>query len=80
MYAHASLIEELNRQYMPPAVQGKRVRIYYATQVKTKPPLFTIFTNFPEHVKDEYKRFLEKRFRAAFGFQGVPISFLFRKR
>ena len=74
------LIEELNRQYMPPAVQGKRVRIYYATQVKTKPPLFTIFTNFPEHVKDEYKRFLEKRFRAAFGFQGVPISFLFRKR
>ena len=74
------LIEELNRQYMPPAVQGKRVRIYYATQVKTKPPLFTIFTNFPEHIRDEYKRFLEKRFRATFGFQGVPISFLFRKR
>lgn len=74
------LIEEINRQYQPPAIGGKRVRIYYATQVKTKPPLFTVFTNFPEHVKDEYKRFFEKRIRAAFGFEGVPISLLFRKR
>ncbi|MBN2416595.1 ribosome biogenesis GTPase Der [bacterium] len=75
-----NLIETLNRTYQPPAVQGKRVRIYYGTQTGDSPPKFAFFANHPNLLRDDYKRFLENSFRKTFGFEGVPISFVFRKK
>jgi GTP-binding protein len=74
------LIEDLNRQYQPPAVKGKRVRILYGTQVGTSPPKIAFFSNHPHLIKESYKRFIENRVREKFGFEGVPISMLFRKK
>ena len=73
-------LEKINQQYQPPAIQGKRVRIHYVTQVGTTPPKFAFFTNHPQALRDPYKRFLENQLRTAFGFDGVPISFLFKKK
>ena len=74
------LIEDMNRSYQPPAVQGKRVRILYGAQVGVKPPKVVFFSNYPHLIKESYKRFLENKLRAKFGFEGVPISFLFKKK
>ncbi|NQT24295.1 ribosome biogenesis GTPase Der [candidate division KSB1 bacterium] len=74
------LIQDLGRRYQPPTVKGKRVRLLYATQVGEQPPLFAIFSNHPDLLKDTTKRFLENQIRAEFGFQGVPISLIFRKK
>ncbi len=64
----------------PPTVKGKRVRIYYATQVSIKPPAFVFFANAPELIHFSYKRYLENRLREAFDFSGTPIIIKFRKR
>ena len=74
------LIEELNRTYQPPAVQGKRIRVLYATQAGVRPPRFVFFSNFPHLVKDNYKGFLEHRIREEFGFEGVPLTLVFKKK
>ena len=68
------------QQTPPPAVQGKELRINYVTQVRTEPPLFVFFCNHPELIPDSYKRFLENALREHFDFEGVPISFLFRRK
>jgi len=73
-------LEEVNRAYQPPAVRGKRVRIVYGTQVGTAPPKFAFFSNYPALITENYKRYLENQLRARFGFEGVPISFLFKKK
>ncbi len=59
---------------------GKEIRIKYITQVDSKMPTFAMFTNLPEEVSSTYKRFLENKFRARFGFEGVPIRFVFRQK
>ncbi len=64
----------------PPAVGGRDLRINYITQVSTEPPIFAFFCNFPELIPDSYKRFMERVIRRNFDFQGVPISFIFRKK
>ncbi len=65
----------------PPFVSGgKLLKIHYVTQVKTEPPLFAFFTNRPEKIRDNYKRFLESKIREKFGFMGVPISLIFRRK
>ncbi|MCS7177049.1 MAG: ribosome biogenesis GTPase Der [Candidatus Kapabacteria bacterium] len=64
----------------PPAVQGKEIRINYVTQVRTEPPVFVFFCNHPDLIPDSYKRFLEGTLREHFDFEGVPISFLFRRK
>lgn len=74
------LIEDMNRHYQPPAVQGKRVRVVYGTQIGDRPPKFAFFCNYPNLIKESYKRFLENKIRENFGFEGVPISLLFRKK
>jgi GTP-binding protein len=74
------LIEDMNRQFQPPAVQGKRVRVLYGTQVGEHPPKFAFFCNYPSLIKESYKRFLENQIRENFGFEGVPLSLLFRKK
>ena len=64
----------------PPAVRGKYIKIKYATQLPTKTPQFAFFANFPQHVKEPYKRFIENQIRERFDFSGVPIQVHFRKK
>lgn len=63
-----------------PTDKGKRLRIYYTTQVAVKPPTFVVFVNDPELLHFSYERFLENRIRDAFGFEGTPIKLLARER
>ena len=64
----------------PPSVKGRDLRINYVTQVGTEPPLFAFFLNVPELLPEAYKRFSERQLRNIHDFEGVPISFLFRKK
>lgn len=63
-----------------PTDNGCRLRVYYATQVATKPPTFVVFVNDPELMHFSYERFLENQIRAAFDFEGTPIHVIERRR
>ncbi|MBU5342712.1 ribosome biogenesis GTPase Der [Caldifermentibacillus hisashii] len=63
-----------------PTDKGKRLKIYYITQVSLKPPTFVLFVNDPELLHFSYERFLENRIRDAFGFLGTPIRIIPRAR
>jgi GTPase len=58
----------------PPFIRGKRLRIYYISQVETNPPRFILFVNSPLLLDDSYKRYLVNNIRSTFGFSGVPFS------
>ncbi len=73
------LLEEISRT-PPPGVRGHDLRINYITQVNTEPPVFAFFSNFPDEIPSAYKRFLERALRKHFGFEGVTVSFVFRKK
>jgi GTP-binding protein len=64
----------------PPSVGGRDLRINYITQVKTEPPVFALFCNFPQLIPDSYKRFIERTIRSHFDFIGTPISLIFRRK
>ncbi len=64
----------------PPSVQGRDLRINYITQVKTEPPIFALFCNFPQLIPDSYKRFIERTIRKHCDLVGTPISLLFKKK
>lgn len=63
-----------------PTDKGRRLKIYYTTQVAVKPPTFVVFVNEPELMHFSYERFLENRIREAFGFEGTPIKIYARER
>ncbi|MDV7719474.1 ribosome biogenesis GTPase Der [Pediococcus ethanolidurans] len=63
-----------------PSDNGKRLRVYYGTQVSTEPPTFIIFVNDPDMMHFSYERFLENRIREAFDFSGTPIHLIERRR
>ncbi|HHQ0893885.1 TPA: ribosome biogenesis GTPase Der [Listeria innocua] len=63
-----------------PMDKGKRLKIFYTTQVAVKPPTFVVFVNDPELMHFSYERFLENRIREAFPFDGTPIRVIARKR
>lgn len=63
-----------------PTDNGRRLRVYYATQVATNPPTFVVFVNDPELMHFSYERFLENQIRAAFDFEGTPIHVIERRR
>ncbi len=73
-------IEEALRQNAPAIVGRKRTRIYYGTQVTTRPPSFTLFSSYPEGITVAYQRYLTNRLRETFGFAGVPVRLFLRKR
>ena len=54
---------------------GKRLRVYYMTQVQTSPPRFVLFVNGPELMLESYKKYMINQFREQYGFLGVPIVF-----
>ncbi|MDY2983483.1 MAG: ribosome biogenesis GTPase Der [Eubacteriales bacterium] len=64
----------------PPAMSGKRLKLYYATQVGVQPPTFVIFVNDEKLVHFSYKRYMENFFRKTFGFAGTPMRIFFRNR
>ncbi len=64
----------------PPSDKGKRLRLYYITQVSVKPPTFVIFVNDRELMHFSYTRYIENRIREAFGFRGTPLKFIIRER
>ncbi len=64
----------------PPAVKGKWLKVKYVSQIKSAPPLFVFFMNYPKLMPEHYKRFLERRIREEFGFEGVPIKVVFRQK
>ncbi|MFP4041999.1 MAG: ribosome biogenesis GTPase Der [Bacteroidales bacterium] len=64
----------------PPAVRGRYIKIKYATQLHTFSPSFALFCNYPQHIKEPYKRFIENELRKNFSFTGVPIKIYFRKK
>jgi GTP-binding protein len=59
---------------------GRQLKIFYATQAATKPPMIVVFVNDPELVTENYRRYLEGRLREEFGFHGTPIRLTFRAR
>lgn len=64
----------------PPSDKGKRLRLYYITQVGVKPPTFVIFVNDKELMHFSYTRYIENKIREAFGFKGTPLKFIIRER
>ena len=64
----------------PPSDKGKRLKLYYITQVAVKPPTFVIFVNDKELMHFSYTRYLENRIREAFGFKGTSLKFFIRER
>ena len=64
----------------PPSDKGKRLKLYYITQVSVKPPTFVIFVNDKELMHFSYTRYLENKIRDTFGFQGTSLKFIIRER
>ena len=64
----------------PPTRKGRAIKINYATQISAAPPIFAIFCNHPDLLHFSYIRYLENKFREAFGFEGCPIEFVVNKK
>jgi GTP-binding protein len=64
----------------PPSDKGKRLKLYYITQVSIKPPTFVIFVNDKELMHYSYTRYIENKIREAFGFSGTSLKFIIRER
>lgn len=74
------IVAEAVAMQQPPSDKGKRLKIYYTTQVAVKPPTFVIFVNDKELMHFSYTRYLENRIRDTFGFQGTALKFIIRER
>jgi len=64
----------------PPSDKGRRLKLFYMTQVAVKPPTFVIFVNDKELMHFSYTRYIENQIRASFGFAGTPLKFIIRER
>jgi GTPase len=67
------------RRQVPSSRLGRQPRLYYMTQTGRKPPELTLFVNAPQHLNDNYRRFLALRFAEDFSLRGAPLRFKFRK-
>ena len=74
------IMSEAVAMQQPPSDKGKRLRLYYITQVGVKPPTFVIFVNDKELMHFSYTRYIENQIREAFGFRGTPLRFIIRER
>lgn len=75
-----SVLNEAVSTKIHPSHKGRPVRLYYGTQIGSKPPKFLIFVNNKDLVHFSYKRYLENYFKKAFNLQGIKLSFVFRNR
>ena len=74
------ILSEAVIMQQPPSDKGKRLKIYYMTQIAVKPPTFVVFVNKKELMHFSYLRYLENKTREAFGFGGTPLKFIIRER
>ena len=74
------IVAEAVAMQQPPSDKGRRLKIYYTTQVSVKPPTFVIFVNDKELMHFSYTRYLENRIRETFGFRGTALKFIIRER
>ena len=74
------IMTEAVAMQQPPSDKGKRLRLYYITQVSVKPPTFVIFVNDKELMHFSYTRYIENQIRETFGFKGTPLHFIIRER
>lgn len=74
------IMAEAVAMQQPPSDKGKRLKLYYITQVSVKPPTFVIFVNDKELMHFSYTRYLENKIREAFGFRGTSLKFFIRER
>ena len=74
------IMTEAVAMQQPPADKGKRLKLFYMTQVAVKPPTFVIFVNDKELMHFSYTRYIENQIREAFGFRGTPLKFIIRER
>ena len=74
------MLDEIVKSPPPASPSGKEVKIKYITQIGEHYPIFAFFCNYPNHVPDNYKRFLEKMIRNRYGFKGVPITLSFKAK
>ena len=74
------IVAEAVAMQQPPTDKGKRLKIYYVTQVSVKPPTFVVFVNDKNLMHFSYTRYLENRIRDTFGFRGTALKFITRER
>ena len=74
------IMTEATAMQQPPSDKGKRLKLYYMTQVSVKPPTFVIFVNDKQLMHFSYIRYIENQIRNAFGFRGTPLKFIIRER
>ena len=75
-----TVITDATMMKQPPSDKGKRLKIYYVTQVGVKPPLFSFKINSRPLMHFSYSRYLENQIRKAFGFEGTSLKFVFREK
>lgn len=68
------------RSKPPPVYRNNSLKLYFATQIETAPPTFTLFVNYPKQINFAYERYLKNALRKEFGFEGSDIKLIFRKR
>ena len=74
------IITEAVAMQQPPSDRGRRLKIFYVTQVSVKPPTFVVFVNDKELMHFSYTRYLENKIRDTFGFRGTSLKFIIRER
>lgn len=74
------IMMEATAMHQPPSDKGKRLKLYYITQVAVKPPTFVIFVNDKQLMHYSYTRYIENKIREAFGFDGTSLKFIIRER
>ncbi|MBQ6836369.1 MAG: ribosome biogenesis GTPase Der, partial [Clostridia bacterium] len=75
-----SILAEATTRVQPPTDKGKRLKVYYMTQIGVKPPTFVCFCNDAKLFHYSYLRYLENRIRDVYGFKGTPIKMIVRQR
>ncbi len=75
-----AILERAVARHQPPSLRGRARRFYYATQLKSQPPTFALFSNTDDPLHFSYRRYLENQFRDALGLVGSPIHFVIRAR
>ena len=75
-----SVLADAQTRVQPPTDKGRRLKIYYMTQVGIRPPTFVMFVNDANLIHFSYVRFIENRLRESFSFEGTPIRIVVRSK
>jgi GTP-binding protein len=75
-----TFLKDIWERKHPSLYRGKTLKFFYSTQVKSGPPTFLIFVNYPTGIHFSYRRYIENRIREEFGFEGTPLRIVFKDR